>query len=222
MKNIKMTKKILFICGASYVSGAEIVLLFKIEVLKKAGFQIHCTVNGWNNGDFINRLSAMDIGYTEIKLGWLYIKKPLWTLDTLVHLPSGYLKYKRLLTKFNPDLIYLNSYRYIYLLKGIINKKIIYNVQDVISTDHQAKYILQRVDDKVDKYIACSGYIKNDIESIGIKPNKIDVLYNTSTLNANNSRKFTMKDNNINISINGQILYKKGHDLAIKALGAFI
>ena len=81
--------KYLFFAGGSYISGLEIVTLHLIRKLKEQGNEVKCIVNGWNDGMFIKELKKMGVSSEEVKLGWLYWRKPLWTADTLVHLPGA-------------------------------------------------------------------------------------------------------------------------------------
>src|ERR1700733_9023907 len=100
MKN----KRILFIVGASYVSGLENITLHLIRGLKERGYEVKCVINGWNDGVFKSTLQSLGIDFFEMKLGWIYITKPKWTIDTLLHWPGAYFKFKKAIRSFDPDI----------------------------------------------------------------------------------------------------------------------
>lgn len=208
-------KKILFIVGGSYISGAEIVSLDVIKGLKN-DYEIHCAISGWNDGDFKSRLEKENITYTEIKLGWYYLTKLMWSLDSLIHYPKAFLDYFKLLKKFNPDIIYVISYRYLILLYPLINKKVIYHVHDTNSHSKQHKFFLNLIDKKVTKYIAVSHFIRKDLMLCGLSDNKITVVHNGVEI-PDESKIIKTKSDVLRIGIVGQIIPRKGHNLLLKA-----
>jgi glycosyltransferase involved in cell wall biosynthesis len=209
-------KKILFMVGGTNVFGAEIVSL---DVMKgfNSIYDIHCAISGWNDGDFKSRLEKEKIGYTEIKLGWYYLKNLKWSLDSLIHYPKAFFDYYKLLNNFNPDIIYVISYRNLVLLYPLLKKKIIYHVHDQNSNSKQHIFFLKLVDNKVLKYVAVSNFIKEDLVKCGIDVNKIEVIYN----GIDNPNKIEIRNRpieKITIGIVGQINRRKGHHILIKAL----
>jgi glycosyltransferase involved in cell wall biosynthesis len=209
-------KKILFMVGGSNVFGAEIVSLDIMKGLKNI-YGIHCAISGWNDGDFKSRLEKENIDYTAIKLGWYYLKKLSWSVDSLIHYPKAFFEYYRLLKKFNPDIVYVISYRNLVLLYPLISKKVIYHVHDSNSYSKQHKFFLKLIDKKVAKYIAVSNFIKNDLLKLRIEENKIEVIYNGLEFPLHsNQNKFSSQK--IRIGIVGQVNPRKGHHILIKAL----
>jgi glycosyltransferase involved in cell wall biosynthesis len=215
-EKIMNSKKILAIVGATVVSGAEIVSLSVIKGLKEKGFDVFCVVNRWNDGDFIQRLEKIGVPYKAIKLGWYYISKPLWSMDSLIHYPKALYQYYRLQKKFNPDVIYVTSFRPIILLFPLLRKKIIYYAQDSSSKERRITFI-KIADKKVEKFIACSRFIKEDLIKCGINENKIEVIYNGVELYPN-AVKIKNRENNVRVGIVGQVIPRKGHHLLIEAL----
>ena len=92
----KPSIKILVIGGGAYVYGAEKVILSIIGYLSKH-HRVFCTVIGWNDGAFIKKLKEFGVPYATIKLGWYYLTKIKWTLDSLIHTPGAYIKYAKIL-----------------------------------------------------------------------------------------------------------------------------
>lgn len=211
-----MSKKILVILGASHVSGAEKITLDVVKGLKDKEYLVHCLINGWNNGDFIQRLDAMGVEYTSVKLGWYYLSKPLWTLDSLVHFPKAAITFARLYKRLNPDLVYAISYKQLVLLYPFIKAPVVYHVHECHSTVKQSRFFLKHLGDKVAAYIAVSAFIRKDILACGIAAEKISVVYNGIDVlplpaKSTTSRPFT-------IGIVGQVIRRKGHAVAIDVL----
>lgn len=209
-------KKILFMVGGSYVFGAEIVTLDVLRGLKN-DYDIHCAISGWNDGDFRARLEKDNINYTEIKLGWYYITKLFWSLDSLIHYPPAFFKYYKILNKFNPDLIYVISYRNLFLLYPLIKKNVIYHVHDPNSFSRQHRFFLKIIDHKVNNYIAVSNYIKNDLINCGLAADKITVVHNGVEM-PDEGKIIKTKSDILKIGIVGQVNYRKGHHIALEAL----
>lgn len=210
-------KKILFMVGGTYVSGAEIVSLDVIKGLKN-GYDIYCAFSGWNDGDFKARLEKENINYTEIKLGWYYLTELSWSLDSLINYPIAFHQYYKTLRKFKPDIIYVLSYRNLVLLYPLIKKNVVYHVHDPSSYSRQHIFFLKLIDNKVGKYIAVSNYIKEDLIKCGLNKNKIVVIHNGVKVPAEINHIKTKSDI-LRIGIVGQIIPRKGHDVLLKALG---
>lgn len=212
---MSVPKKILVIAGGTYISGAEKVTLDVLEGLKQNGFDVHCMVSGWNDGDFINRIKALKIPYTAIKLGWYYTTKIWWSLDSLVHYPKAIFDFIRLKKNFKADLVYTISFRQIILLYPFFKKNIVYHIHDPNSYSKQTKFFLSLIQKKVNYFLAVSNYIKTDLLNCDLPEKKIKVIYNgikvLPLLPENNNEILT-------IGIVGQIIPRKGHLVLIEAL----
>ncbi len=209
-------KKILFVIGASKVFGAEVVSLEIMSGLKNF-YKINCLISGWNDGDFKSRLEKEGIDFKEMKLGWYYISKLLWSLDSAFHYPNALIIFNKIIKQFKPHILYVISYRYLFLLYPFIKIKIIYHVHDQNSNSKQHIFFLKIIDKKVTKYIAVSNFIKEDLIKCGIDKNKIVVIYNG--IDMPDDFKFTKsKSDKLTIGIVGQINPRKGHHILLKAL----
>ena len=197
----------------SYIGGTEIVTLQVLQILKTK-FQIHCMVNGWNDGVFISELNKINVGYTTHKLGWFHLRKVFWTIDSLFNLPKAVLIFVMHTVINNYDLYYTTSYRPLTLLSPFIKKKVIYHVHEFNSQSKTNIFFIRKIDRKVIQYIAVSMGIKDDLINIGVDAKKINLVYNgvdTSLLRNISER------NTINIGIVGQIAPHKGHKLLFEA-----
>ncbi len=215
-------KKILFVCSASYVFGAEKITLNVIGGLQKYGYRVHCVVSGWNDGQFISELNKMGVSYSVIKLGWLYISKLMWTMDSLIHLPGALLRYRKIATNFKPDITYHYSYRSVFQLRLLLREPVLCNIQDNVSLDKVSRFCMRSISKKVGLFVACSNYIKDDIIRSGVAPGKIKVLYNfisdlkDVTISKTSSESY--KNPVLQIGLVGQVIEHKGHETAIETL----
>ena len=108
-----MGSKILFFCGGAYISGMEIVTLHLMKGLKENGYEVRCIFSGWNDGNFKNKLDEIGIVNYEIKIGWIYIRKPLWTMDTFINYPRALHKCHKIIKEFKPDVSQFVNFSFI-------------------------------------------------------------------------------------------------------------
>lgn len=208
----------LAVIAGNYIYGKEVVGLQALEALNVQS-DLLTIISGWNDGTFKKELEQRNIAYRIIKLGWIYITKPLWTLDSLIHMPGAWLSYLKIKKEFQPDTIYTDSYRNVILLWPFLKEKsVVLHVHDEHAALPRDKAFIQRVAPKVKKYIAVSEFIKRDLEQCGVNSSDIDVVYNAIN-NVPNGKKEYMPDGVLRIGIVGQIVEKKGHRDLIRALG---
>lgn len=209
-------KNILVFIGATYFFGAEKVTLDVLKGFKNCGYNIHCIVSGWNNGDFIGRIQKLGINYTPIKLGWYYITKFFWSLDSLIHFPKAVLDFLKIKKQFKPQLFYTISYRQLVLLYPFIPaSSVVYNVQEPNSNSKLSSFLIKLIDSKVIYYIACSNFIKEDLIKCGLSSSKIYVIHNGIEIVEKNN---IIKNEILTLGIVGQVIPRKGHRVVIEAL----
>ncbi len=210
---------ILVVAGASFIYGAEKVLLEMIRHLSLSRHNLFCAINGWNDGAFAAALDKMSVRYKAIKLGWYYIRKPLWSIDSLVHAPGAYWRFYRLLRSYKPDVIYHYSYRSIFQLYPFLSGNNVYHVHDEISNT-SGKIFLRMIDKKVKYYIANSLFIKNDLIKCGIDESKIELVYNGIDFSTVPVQAPGAASETLRIGIIGQVSPRKGHEVMIKAISS--
>ena len=207
-------KNILVVINGNYIFGAERVTLNILQGLKQNGYGVHCMVSGWNDGNFIQHLQQLGINYTVIKLGWYYVTRILWSLDSLIHYPGAVIRFLKTRKKDKYDFIYVTSYRQIILLYPFLRKNVIYHVHDNNAHKRQSRFFLKIADRKVIQYVAVSNYVKRDLIKCKINPDKIETIYNGIQIqpvfpNARHEA-FT-------IGVIGQVINTKGHDMVVEA-----
>lgn len=198
------------------LSGKEFVGLDVIRGWKDAGHEVQVAYLGWHDGRFLEKLNQMNIVSHPVMLGWYYISKPLWTLDSLIHYPQGLRSFLKIQRSFSPDIIYVDSYRQIITLYPFLKKKVIQHIHDPHSVSSTERKLLRIADKKTARYVAVSEFIKRDLIKSGIAGDKITVIHNGTTI-PGEFGKIYMPDGKLRIGIVGQILPRKGHEDVIKA-----
>lgn len=198
------------------LSGKEFVGLDVIKGWKEAGHDVQVAYLGWHDGRFLEKLNQMSIVSHPVMLGWYYISKPLWTLDSLIHYPRGLRSFLKVKRSFSPDIVYVDSYRQIITLYPFLKKNVIQHIHDPHSMLSTESRLLRIADKKTAKYVAVSHFIKEDLIKAGIAAEKIEVVHNGTTIPEGFEKEY-MPHGKLRIGVVGQVLPRKGHEDVIKA-----
>lgn len=209
--------KILFFCSGSVMYGKENVTLDVIKGMKTRGHTVEAIFSGWHDGRFQRALINIGIAAHPLKLGWYYLTKPLWSIDSLVNYLPSIIKYVRIVREFKPDIIFADSFRNVVLLHPFINQKVLFHVHDPHSHNRAIKMLVRFANPKIFRYISVSEYIKEDLIDVGIKEDKIEVVHNGVSVADVTGRTY-MPDGILRIGIVGQIIPRKGHEQLFKAV----
>ena len=216
--------RVLYLCGGSYVSGAEIVALDVLRGLQDRGHCVHCQLSGWNDGDMIQRLEAEGIPYDTMKLGMIskkltdptYLK---WTLDALLHLPGALLKYWRIQRRVQPDVVVCTSFRKAAILKPLINEEML--VMHIHENPRDSFWTRQVIDSGKSPaaYMACSEYIRDRLIERGVAPERVVAVPNgVEKVSDERLPDGSTDEEPPTIGIVGQIGEWKGHDDLLDAV----
>lgn len=200
---------VLCFLSGSYLSGKEFVGLDVIRDWKNQRHNVHVAFMGWHDGKMQQMLNELQVPSYPIKLGWYYLTKPAWSLDSFIHYPSAIMQFLKLQKNVAPDVIYVDSYRQVLLLKSFLKKKVLFHVHDPHNHSTTEKKVLKRADSKVVRYIAVSNYIKQDLIDSGIHADKITVVHNGTIIPDNFEKKY-MPHGKLRIGIVGQYFQEKG------------
>ncbi|MCS3629297.1 glycosyltransferase involved in cell wall biosynthesis [Salinibacter ruber] len=218
--------RILMHCGGSHMGGAEVVALNLMEGLQERGHEIHCTMSGWNDGDFIDQLEALEISYTPIKLGVLskrltnpkYLR---WTLDALVHLPGALYRYWRVQRAFDPHVVLMHSPRAAWKLRPLLEaEKTVYYIHSTPADSARTRLAFGEDGKQGAAYVAVSKFIGNQLAS-QLPPEKIEVIPN-GVQTVQSCREESIPENSegdpLTVGIVGQVGQWKGHEDFVRAL----
>jgi glycosyltransferase involved in cell wall biosynthesis len=227
--------KILFVCGAGYVSGLEVVTLSLIEGLRKRGHDVRCITTTWGDGDFAARLKAKQITYIRLPVG--FISKTLtwsavWmTLDQLRMLPQLWFGYYRYTREFKPDIVVHSNFQHIFLLWLFLNHgRNFFHVHNAFSLTKFYQVLFRILSLRLVCFIGVSMFVADALMKLGIPKNKITFVHNGADISVSDQSsniaisKITAGAANIDrsqvisIGIVGQIGEWKGHDDLFDAL----
>lgn len=218
---VNMKKRILFFIGGSYISGLEMISLHLIRGLLEEGYEVRCVINGWNDGNYRRKLEELGIKVHEAKLGWFYLKKPLWTLDSLVHYPKAFLKVRSVIREFKPDICHFCNYGVPLLIYPLIRHKTVYGLHETYQPTAKHRFIFRILDKKIKIFTGVSQHIVRVLEKLGINKNKIRLVYNgipPINLPAVSSVPGDDRDSRLVFAIIGQIVRWKGHGTLVQAV----
>jgi glycosyltransferase involved in cell wall biosynthesis len=205
----------------------QIAALSVMEGLQERGHTIHCVSNAWNDGDFPERLEQGDISYDELSLGKISAsltpKHLWWSFNALIHLPKARIRYRRILDRFAPDLVFFYGFDDPALLAGLHdNVPLAFHVQELPEESRKLHFVLRRHPSAL--YVAISEYIAERLQALGIARENIRVVHNgvdpATVLNGQVRRADDHEDDSepVQIGIVGQVGEWKGHEDLIDAL----
>jgi glycosyltransferase involved in cell wall biosynthesis len=208
--------KILGICSGSLFSGKEGVTVNVVKGWKEEHHEVKMFFSGWHDGVFEKNMNELRVENYPLKLGWYYVSKLLWSLDSLVHYPKALRQYLKIQKKFKPDLIYVDSYRPVVLLKPFLKGKVVLHVHDPHADSKVERFLIKKANKRIDRYIAVSNFIREDLVRAGVEREKITVVHNGIEIPSDQPKQY-MPQGRIRIGIVGQVIPRKGHEDLIEA-----
>lgn len=213
--------KILFIGGGSRFWGMEQALLTLERGLQKQGVTCAHVVSGWSDGLFARHLADNGILAFPIKLGRFYVRRPLWTLDTLRELPKAIVQLRAIVRSFAPDVIvhldnrsFMTAYPILWDFKGAH----IYRESVTPSATSRLDALTYRA-----IFSACSCVIVNSddtaaaFERGGYPKERVALVRNG--VDCERIRPHNRHTGQpVRLGIVGQVIPRKGHDILFDAL----
>lgn len=215
-----MERRILFVVGGSFVYGTEVNMLHYMTGLRERGWRIHCVVNGWNDGDFIARLNEESIEYSILHLGFIYLRKPLWTFDMLIHLPGAWIRFSRILKTFQPQIIFHVTPRTIVTLYPFLGRATnCLRAQEVFGHSAMNRLLLSIANRRASKILAVSRSVKNSVVKLGVPEKKVHIVYNGLTFSGYHTDESRSQSiNGLTLGVVGRMSPAKGQAVVIEAL----
>lgn len=206
----------LFFPGGSYVSGMEIVVQGLMAELNHVGHRTFAVVSGWNNGDYPARLRRSGLSFEEVKLGRFYRSKPLWTLDTMRHLPAAVRRLRQLAEQFRPDVAVYPDPQLLVMGSTILPRlrNVLYEHNNLSGS--RPSPIGRIANRRLHRVVCVSHFITAGLASAGFPSEKTIVVHNGVALPA--AFTTTTSDPPVRLGIIGQVLPRKRHLMLIEAL----
>src|SRR5688500_18116056 len=176
------TMRISVFCGATYMSGAELITLAMMRGLKARGHDVRCVVSGWNDGEFIRELRKSGIEHDEIFLGKigtsLSPRRLLWTADGIVQLPGALRAARRHFERFQPDVVVATNRDGTFWLRRLLKRqRTVLYVHELADSSRLGRWTYATIDRCIMRYVAVSLSIQNRLVALGIDPARIDLIY---------------------------------------------
>ncbi|GIW56728.1 MAG: hypothetical protein KatS3mg082_3132 [Nitrospiraceae bacterium] len=212
-------RRLLFIVGGTRVYGAERAMLELMCGLHRRGHRVHCVVSGWNDGHYISLLEHAAIPYTPVHLGFVYLRKPSWTLATLRHYPGALRAFRSLLKALRPELIVHVSPRTVLALYPLLRSaRNVLVVHDVQPANRRTRLVFVLAGRKIRKYAAVSDDVQRSLVRLRIPEKAIRVIPNGISISAGMNSGPARERFPCAVGIVGQIIPRKGHEVLIEAL----
>jgi glycosyltransferase involved in cell wall biosynthesis len=228
--------KILFVCGAGYVYGKEIITLSLMQGLRERGHDVRCAISTWSDGEYAKRLKASSIPFVRLPLG--FISKTLtrsamrMTVDTLDKTPGLWLGYRRYLKEFQPDAVVHSTLHHVFHVWPLLNpKNTFFHIHDPFAPTKFYRRLFRFLSRRLRAFIGVSRYIEQSIVDLGIPPEKVFSVLNGMTPQEsiegsgspaqsaiNTPASSNGKAATVKIGIVGQVVEWKGHDDFVESL----
>jgi glycosyltransferase involved in cell wall biosynthesis len=209
-------KPVLVCSGGSRLFGKEKVVLKILAALMRSGARIECLTSAWADGQLQKELQKLALPTTPVYLGWLYLRKPYWSLATLLKAPNALLICRRAYQKLQPKLTIHDSPRTVLQLLLIRRGNNILLLQDYYR-GRKDRTLLWIASLFCKKLIACSHDVKSEAGRAWVSESKIEVIHNSVAFYPEpykeNAARQTTK-----AALVGQIIPRKGHHIAFAAL----
>ncbi len=202
------------------MAGVEILTLAIMQELAARGHAVHCLVSGWNDGDFVARLEEAGIGFDILKLGFVYLRRPLWTADTLLHYPSAVWRWRQAVRRFRPDIGWHANPRSALMLRPFLEpSRTVLHVHDRDHPSARTRAMYRLLAGKVSCFVAVSKFVGDHLTTLGVPKEKIRVILNgLADFSSPVSDRHGTARRPIRIGIVGQIIERKGHQDLLEAL----
>lgn len=206
------------------MSGKEIMTLHLLRGLKSKGYDCFCITSSWRDGDFEERLKALDIPYYSLRIGFIS-KTVSWsairmTLEQALYMPMLYLKYLCLTRKIEPDLVVHTNFHHFFLLFPVLERrKNIYWSHEIISDTTFYRNLFRKFNLRTARFIGVSKAVSTSLAKL-VPESKVITIKNgipapaAPCIPLKSGRK-------LNLAIIGQVTRHKGHEVLFNALSDF-
>lgn len=183
MTTMTKTTNILVLGLGTYAFGREQRAVSTLRHMRRV--KPYFLVSKWEDGSVSRLLQEHHFEFAFVPFGYLGRAKLIWTLVTLLHLPQLYVNVVQAYRKRHCSVILLlcihplvNALIPILFLRYLCNAKVVFYVGDT-PRNHKIDRALGRLMNAVaDRVIANSAAVERGFLDIGIKENKIGVIYN--------------------------------------------
>lgn len=215
--------RVLFVCAAGCVYGKELLTLTLMQDLRARGHSVMCINSSWGDPEFEKLLDKEQIANVSAPLG--FISKTLtWpafvmTLDQLRKLPSLWVRYRKTLKQFKPQVVVHSNFHHLLMLWPMLDGTNVFHVHDCFPDTRFYRRILKFLEKKVCLFVGVSGFVAASLRRLGVdKPRVTHVLNGIAAESTHGSFDNGRTKRALVIGIVGQVRQWKGHGDLIEAL----
>lgn len=226
-------KRVLAIVPNAFCFGLQNVTLSFFSRLKHE-VDVRFLLTRWTDGEFSRRLDTEGISYDYSWLGMFSRKIDAhnlnMTLECLSKLPILYRDFGKIVSKYQPDLIYTANHHELILLAPLLKMgtvPVVCHLHDPPPNARFYRNMFQVIDRFVDRFVVISDSVFSRTSSLGVPKKKLTRVYNGIDLRSFPfvpertdifRRQFSWPTDSIILGITGQVLERKGHLDVLKAL----
>ena len=222
--------RILTVCVSTQVFGAEIITLKMLEGFKRAGHEQLAITTIWTDGEFNRKLAA--IGINEIRLPFGFLSKVLrpqplwWTAQVLACAPLLWLRWRRTVSQFRPDVIFFTTFRQPLLLYPALHASPSFLIEFTnLGPTPIRKQIYRLLARKLTGFVAVSNYMRGRVQKVGAPQSQVHVVRSAAfskaeleALKSDTGRGSSSDSEALRVGIAGQISQHKGYDCLAEAV----
>ncbi len=150
------------------------------------------------------------------------------TLDQGRRLPRLWLDFRKVVREWKPDIIHHTNFHHVFLLAcgpTYFGVPSIYHVHNAFMPSKARRLVFKVIDRSVNRYIAVSNFVKQNLLGVGLREDKIAVVRNGvpgRKLNTGKEKllrqRYGWTEHDVIVGIAGQVAPWKGHEDFIQAI----
>jgi glycosyltransferase involved in cell wall biosynthesis len=184
---VESLRHILVLGMGAEAFGREKRAVTMLENIKSAS--LYFLISKWENGTVSSLLRSAGLEYGYAPFGYLGRAHPVWTLVALAHLPSTLVKVVRAYLMKRCDMIlmlcihpFVNAFPAVMLLRYLAGARLIFYMGDTPLNSRPYRLIGRLIDRLAHRVIVNSHAVGRGMEAIGVRPEKMVVIYNGKDL----------------------------------------
>lgn len=218
--------RVLSVIPSPYVSGLQEVAFDYFGRLV-GRLHSHFLLTRWSDGECARRLGRLGLDYTYSWIGFFSRRLDPATLrmsaECMARLPALYRDTVRLLRAFRPQLVYLAGRHELMLLWPILRAygaPVVFHMHDPAPAQPFYQAVARYYDRAVTRYIAVSRSVGERTVRLGVRREKIELLYNGVDLarfpapagrDGRFAAAYGWPDDSVIVGMTGQMIPHKGH-----------
>ena len=196
-------------------------MLGLMRELHRREHRVECVVSGWNDGDFVSRLATAEIPSHVAKLGWVFVRRPAWTLDSAVHYPGARRRVAGVLRALRPHCTIHTSHRTVLSLPGLLSaSQTALHVVETWPDNRRTRLRCRALSPRVERVFANSAFIQERCVRLGMPRAQLRVSFPPVEKPEQVHSTELRPGADLRVGIVGQLIPRKGHLDLVRAVAA--